>query len=455
MKLNLLLVVLSLFVSSSIYAEEPIKLLFHFNDTEQPLEFIATTVDSITFAGIAVEPENPEDPNQYENGYEYVDLGLSVMWATCNVGAKSPEEMGDSYSWGGTKPYKISHTDDDHTYDEEYPWKDENGYTKYNSNPEEGIVDNKTKLDLEDDVAHVKMGGKWRLPSEDEIRELVENCIITITTKEGIEGLVFTAQNGNSIFIPIIKESYHKLSIIRSSELYQGEYRFITPIMNIWEIGMDFDNYYTITTGIHEFGREALIPVRGVFTSEKTVSYPEPKAWVSGTSSNHEYVDLGLSVKWATCNLGASSKTGMGMKYRWAETTPTLNDSFDFDSDYNNFLYEKYNNKTTLAKEDDAAYASWGGKWRTPTFGELLELREKCIWKQVTIDNVKGYQITGPNGNAIFLPLNEEWSYISSTASSCQVGTLIIGITDAMEYIRFASLGAEYATFYNRPVLGE
>ena len=59
MKLNLLLVVLSLFVSSSIYAEEPIKLLFHFNDTEQPLEFIATTVDSITFAGIAVEPENP------------------------------------------------------------------------------------------------------------------------------------------------------------------------------------------------------------------------------------------------------------------------------------------------------------------------------------------------------------------------------------------------------------
>lgn len=457
----------------SIFAVGQIKLLLHLNDTEEPLEFIATTVDSITFAGIAVEPEDPEkpedpdnpikpeDPNKYENGYEYVDLGLSVMWASCNVGAKSPEEMGDSYSWGGTKAYINAPFE----YEENYPWKNENGYTKYNSNPEEGIVDNKTKLDLEDDAAHVKMGGKWRLPSENEIRELVENCIITITTKEGVEGLVFTAQNGNSIFIPIIKESYHKISIIRSSELYQGDYRLTTPIMNVWDIDMDFDNYYTISTGIQEFGREALIPVRGVFTSEKTVSYPEPNLWVSGTSSNHEYVDLGLSVKWATCNLGASSKTGMGMKYRWAETTPTLNDNFDYDSDYNNFLDEKYNNKTTLAKEDDAAYASWGGEWRTPTFGELLELREKCIWKQVVIDNVKGFQITGPNGNAIFLPLNEDWSdymssttwyvYRSSTTKSYDVGTLNAGIFDAMEYIRFASIGANYTTFYNRPVLGE
>ncbi len=451
----------------SIFAVGQIKLLLHLNDTEEPLEFIATTVDSITFAGTPVEPEEPEDPekpedpdnpikpedpNKYENGYEYVDLGLSVMWATCNVGAKSPEEMGDSYSWGGTKAYINAPFE----YEEDYPWKNENGYTKYNSNPEEGIVDNKTKLDLEDDAAHVKMGGKWRLPSENEIRELVENCIITITTKEGVEGLVFTAQNGNSIFIPIIKESYHKLSIIRSSELYQGDYRLTTPIMNVWDIDMDFDNYYTISTGIQEFGREALIPVRGVFSSEKTVSYPEPNLWVSGTSSNHEYVDLGLSVKWATCNLGASSKTGMGMKYRWAETTPTLNDNFDYDSDYNNFLDEKYNNKTTLAKEDDAAYASWGGEWRTPTFGELLELREKCIWKQVMIDNVKGFQITGPNGNAIFLPLNEDWSdYMSSTTDSYNVGALTAGITDAMEYTRFASLGASYATFYNRPVLGE
>lgn len=437
----------------SIFAVGQIKLLLHLNDTEEPLEFIATTVDSITFAGTAVEPE---DPNKYENGYEYVDLGLSVMWATCNVGAKSPEEMGDSYSWGGTKAYINAPFE----YEEDYPWKNENGYTKYNSNPEEGIVDNKTKLDLEDDAAHVKMGGKWRIPSEDEIRELVENCIITITTKEGVEGLLFTAQNGNSMFIPYINDSYNKLSIIRSSELYQGDYRLTTPIMNVWDIGMEFDNYYTITTGIHEFGREALIPVRGVFTSEKTVSYPEPNLWVSGTSSNHEYVDLGLSVKWATCNLGASSKTGVGMKYRWAETTPTLNDNFDFDSDYNSFLNEKYNNKTTLAKEDDAAYASWGGEWRTPTFGELLELREKCIWKKVIIDNVKGFQITGPNGNAIFLPLNEDWSeYMSSMAQPdsyySSVGILNVGISDEMEYSRFASFGANFATFYNRPVLGE
>ena len=139
----------------SIFAVGQIKLLLHLNDTEEPLEFIATTVDSITFAGIAVGPEEPEDPekpedpdnpikpedpNKYENGYEYVDLGLSVMWASCNVGAESPEEMGDSYSWGGTKAYINAPFE----YEENYPWKNENGYTKYNSNPEEGIVDNKT-----------------------------------------------------------------------------------------------------------------------------------------------------------------------------------------------------------------------------------------------------------------------------------------------------------------------
>ena len=472
MKLNLLLVVLSLFVSSSIYAEEPIKLLFHFNDTEQPLEFIATTVDSITFAGIAVEPENPEDPdkpdtpvnpedpNKYENGYEYVDLGLSVMWATCNVGAKSPEEMGDSYSWGGTKPYKISHTYDDYTYDEEYPWKDENGYTKYNSNPEDGIVDNKTKLDLEDDAAHIKMGGEWRIPTIDEIRELFDNCVVKLTKKNGISGLSFTASNGNSIFMPsftMCSDDYLEcdyLNITRSSELgvniekgyyYSGAQRSKYFIRQ----NSHYVNDYYLDD------REVLLPIRGVFNSSEKTFHPEPKAWVSGNYSNHDYVDIGLSVMWATCNLGSPSKTALGLEYKWAYTTPYIREDDNL-YDYEDETTRKYDHMTTLAKEDDAATASWGSDWRTPTFAEFIELREKCIWYPVVIEGTKGYQITGPNGNAIFLPFEEYIKYMSSEGvyglSHSTVGHLTLrdNMSQELEFSPSSS-----SIFYNRPVFGK
>ena len=132
------------------------------------------------------------------NGYAYVDLGLSVKWATMNVGATSPEEYGDYFAWGETEPK------------EEYNWSTykwcDGGYdnlTKYCSRSDLGIVDNKTKLEPEDDAATVNWGAAWRMPTKEEQVELITECNWTLDTMNGVDGYTITGPNGNSIFLPI------------------------------------------------------------------------------------------------------------------------------------------------------------------------------------------------------------------------------------------------------------
>ncbi len=131
------------------------------------------------------------------DAHEYVDLGLSVKWATCNVGASSPEDYGDYYAWGETETKS--------KYDwSTYKWctGTSTSMTKYCTRSQNGIVDNKTELDPEDDVAHVKWGGKWRMPTRDEVYELCNKCKWTWMSKSGHEGYIVTSPNGNSIFLP-------------------------------------------------------------------------------------------------------------------------------------------------------------------------------------------------------------------------------------------------------------
>ena len=123
-----------------------------------------------------------------------VDLGLSVNWACCNVGANTPEEFGGYYAWGETKE-KSKY--DGYTYKWNY-----DDITKYCTDSVFGRVDNKTILDSEDDVAHVKWGGNWRMPSQEEMDELIDKCSWKWTTYNGIEGYIVTGPNSNSIFLP-------------------------------------------------------------------------------------------------------------------------------------------------------------------------------------------------------------------------------------------------------------
>lgn len=138
---------------------------------------------------------------------EAVDLGLSVKWATFNVGATKPEEYGDYFAWGETKPKE--------TYEwTTYKWC-KGSYrtqTKYCTDSYYGTVDNKITLDPEDDAAHVNWGGNWRMPTEAELNELLEKCTWTWITQNGVNGYVVTSSiTGKSIFLPAAGERYGSL----------------------------------------------------------------------------------------------------------------------------------------------------------------------------------------------------------------------------------------------------
>ncbi|MBR6589350.1 MAG: fimbrillin family protein [Bacteroidaceae bacterium] len=175
--------------------------------------FMMAPVD-MTGKTLTVKVGNAEgtmDAKNFEEGTAYqmtaslipsgpiaVDLGLSVKWASYNVGAESPEEYGGYYAWGETEEKEIYSW-------ETYKWCNgtEQSWTKYNKyDTYAPVVDNKTVLDPEDDVAHVKWGGSWRMPTRKEIEELVNNCSWTWTIQNGVNGQLATGPNGNSIFLP-------------------------------------------------------------------------------------------------------------------------------------------------------------------------------------------------------------------------------------------------------------
>ena len=136
---------------------------------------------------------------EFHNGHALVDLGLSVKWACCNVGATKPEEYGGYYAWGETE--EKSNYDWD-TYKYSYIEKARLCVSKYCLNENYGSVDNKTTLDASDDVASVKWGGSWRMPTYEEIQELNNICSWQWTTLNGVNGACVTGPNGNSIFLP-------------------------------------------------------------------------------------------------------------------------------------------------------------------------------------------------------------------------------------------------------------
>ena len=140
--------------------------------------------------------------NNKLNGHEYVDLGLpsGTKWATCNVGASKPEEYGNYYAYGET------------TTKDSYVWKtyiyckgSKNTLTKYCYDANYGnnkFTDKLTTLQSSDDAATANWGVGWRMPTYDEQNELKNNCTVTWTTQNGVNGRLFTGPNGNSIFLP-------------------------------------------------------------------------------------------------------------------------------------------------------------------------------------------------------------------------------------------------------------
>ena len=131
----------------------------------------------------AEEEKKRKEKSGTINGHDYVDLGLpsGLKWATCNVGADSPEEYGDYYAWGEVKT--------------------KSEYTEENSKTYEKSI-NDFSGDPTYDVARKKWGSSWRMPTYDELNELLSGCKWQKTTQGGKNGYKVTGPNGNSIFLP-------------------------------------------------------------------------------------------------------------------------------------------------------------------------------------------------------------------------------------------------------------
>ena len=136
------------------------------------------------------------------NGYDYVDLGLpsGTLWATMNVGASKPSDAGLYFQWGDTQGYtadQVGTGDGKKAFIwNDYKWNpsgDGETFTKY-ANPED-------TLDLEDDAAHVHMGGDWHMPSSEQFQELLDETTNTWTTQDNVNGRLFTSKKYPSKFI--------------------------------------------------------------------------------------------------------------------------------------------------------------------------------------------------------------------------------------------------------------
>ena len=451
------------------------------------VQYLVSDIDSVYFS----------DQQSPVSNYEYVDLGLSVLWATCNVGATKPEEYGDYYAWGETEPKT--------TYDwSTYKWCNGSYYTqtKYNTSSSYGTVDNKTVLDQDDDVAHVKWGGSWRLPTGAELDELCDSCTWTWNSRgntefNGVAGYKVTSNKSGYtdrfIFLPAAGyrtstglDDVGSYGYYWSSSLYTGN-----PCSAFY---LSFNSGYV---GWRDYGRRSGFSVRPVCPSEEwlnnvsitlnssldsivlgttitlsaTVKHgneviDSEVTWVSdnpsiasvsetGVVSGNavgsttitatcmgktatctitviepitvivpQYVDLGLSVKWATFNVGATKPEEYGDYFAWGETeTKTTynwstykwcNGSYDTQTKYNtSSSYGIVDNKTVLDPDDDVAHVKWGGSWRLPTNAERAELRNSCTWTWYSSGNtefngVAGYKViskkSGYTDRFIFLP---------------------------------------------------
>lgn len=224
---------LATLLTISLFAVAQIKFVIFLNDDE-PMELLAESVDSILFTGVPVEPEKPDTPvipdepdipeqtpgdAESANGYEYVDLGLSVKWAKCNVGADNSYEYGNYYAWGEVNPKRS------------YAWStyawgtsEENIYKYYGYD--------RNQLEPNDDVVTTNMGGTWRMPTEYEFQELIENCTWVYYSQNGFDGYKITSRiNNNSIFLPY--SGYKKYATLE----YEGSYGLY------WTNSLVNDNY--------------------------------------------------------------------------------------------------------------------------------------------------------------------------------------------------------------------
>lgn len=324
------------------------------------------------------------------NGHGYVDLGLpsGTLWATCNIGASSLASYGEYFAWGEVQSKSNYYFQSGRTYKKTIP--EIVGNPKY-------------------DAARLKWGSGWRLPSKAEFKELIDKCTWVWTNLYGHEGYKIVGPNDNSIFLPAAGQK-------RENTYFEniGRYWSYTQTKDNHDAwGLVFSRYYMLYAdpGIRNISRYWGLSIRPVVAkrseaqrsshSAQTANSPSRPSDGLGTITGHDYVDLGLpsGKLWATCNVGASSPSDFGDYFAWGETSPKSTYTKENSKTYDEFFQKIPGNYLY-----DAAQANWDGTWHIPSKSDFEELKNKCTWTWTNQAGKKGYKVTGPNGNSIFLP---------------------------------------------------
>ena len=182
-------------------------------------------------------------PEEYKE-HDYVDLDLpsGTLWATCNVGANKPEDYGDYFAWGETQPKDVYNWS---TYQYYEGWN----MTKYTWN------ERLTFLLPEDDAATANCGNGWRMPTEEEWHELYSNTTVTWTQQNGVNGRLFTASNGNSLFLPTAGYRWDSgLDDVGSNGGYWSSSLYTGYPYDAWGFGFSSDGY-GVGVSVRYFGR--------------------------------------------------------------------------------------------------------------------------------------------------------------------------------------------------------
>lgn len=372
-----------------------------FKDGELVASYDETNMDEVTFSAQSVTvmsasstvvyDEKDIDEIQYKAdplNYPFVDLGLSVAWAAYDVGAHEIGEEGERYAWGETTP-KSEYTQ------ENYKWFDYHVPAHYdNGNWIPPLVYyKKNHIDPQDDVAHVKWGGDWRMPTEEEVEELREKCRCQLITFNGKPAYLVTGPNGATAIFPdgagswwcngywegggywgnFSELSYFmgKDKIYSSSTHDRYEGLFVRPVMpggqddpylkvdqdeifigSATEIHVESNTFWTAECSadwvtLSEKSSVGNKKLRITTTQNNSTSLRDAILTISHgnikkriyiyqkgnkqTANNkyHSYVNLGLSVVWGATNLGANKPSEGGDYYAWGETKPKRSNTWD------------------------------------------------------------------------------------------------------------------------------
>lgn len=322
-----------------------------------------------------------------------VDLGLpsGLKWAKFNIGANAPEEHGGYFAWGETTEKNV------------YSWgwylcqQSECGKS---ADPIIGNYQSHSSgtytLGPAYDAAHIQWGGRWRMPTQDDLNELKENCSCEKTTVNGVSGYRYTGWNGNSIFLPdgqikngpnltsdLFKCAYWTSYCMCISHSYSQQASAFAPNGNLSKIdrayGLAIRPVNDASTGSNIDGyvvhrTDGAVDYYTFQEVDHIEAYLE-KEYDPNAPSDGDYIDLGLpsGIKWASCNLGGVNP-------------------WDFGNYYSG--YSAYTKGVAVPEG-----------YSIPGSGNFEELIENCEVKTVTYNNVQGNMFTSKiNGNKIFLP---------------------------------------------------